>query len=73
MSLKVRPNLLAEILEERRQAKERLRQQAQLGQGIGIALRYAWSALVWVALMVLVGVALVVYTTIKILFGSMGR
>lgn len=73
MSLKVRPHLLTEILEERRQAKEKLRQQAQLGQGIGIALRYAWNALIWVALMILVGVALVVYTTIKILFGSMGR
>jgi hypothetical protein len=65
--------LLTEILEERRQAKERLKHQAQLGQGIGIALRYTWNALVWVALMVLVGVALVVYTTVKILFGSMGK
>jgi hypothetical protein len=65
--------VLTEILEERRQEKEKLKQQARLGFGIGIAIRYTWNALIWVALMVLVGVALVVYTTVKILFGSMGK
>ena len=65
--------MLTEILAERKKAREKLDRDARLGFGIGVALRYAWNAFVWVALMVLVGVALVVYTTVKILFGSMGR
>ena len=65
--------MLTEILAERKKAREKLDRDARLGFGIGIALRYAYNALIWVALMILVGVALVVYTTVKILFGSMGR
>lgn len=65
--------MLTEILAERKKAREKLESDARLGYGIGIILRYGWNALTWVALMVLVGVALVVYTTVKVLFGSMGR
>jgi hypothetical protein len=65
--------VLTEILAERKKAKEKLEQEARLGFGIGTAIRYTWNALIWVVLMILVGVALVVYTTVKILFGSMGR
>ena len=65
--------VLTEILAERKKAKEKLDREARLGMGLGLAARYAWNGLVWVLLMLAVGVALVVYTTFKVLIGSMGR
>jgi hypothetical protein len=65
--------MLSEILAERKAARDKLEREARLGLTIGLALRYAWHGAVWVAMFLLVGVALVVYTTWRILFGSMGK
>lgn len=65
--------MLTEILEDRKREKAKLDREAKLGFSLGLLLRYAWSGTVWVLLMLAVGVAVVVYGVIRILFGSMGR
>lgn len=65
--------VLNELLEERKAAREKLDREARLGFTIGLAARYAWQATLWVGMMLLVGVALVVYTIARIIFGSMGK
>lgn len=65
--------MLSELLAERKAARDKLDKEARLGLTIGLALRYAWQATLWVGMFLLVGVALVFYTIFKVLFGSMGK
>lgn len=65
--------VLTEILEDRKRQKQKLDREARLGFTLGLALRYAWNAALWVGMLLLVGAALVVYTVWRILIGSMGK